>query len=94
MNTMVRSSELGNELQALKNEMSRLLNTPADDICDAAKSRGAALAEQIKDTLNELGATLSAEEDHVEKLIAERPIAALASAFALGIAIGFMLRRH
>ena len=94
MNTMVRSSELGNELQALKNEMSRLLNTPADDIFDAAKSRGAALAEQIKDTLDELGATLSAEEDHVEKLIAERPIAALASAFALGIAIGFMLRRH
>ena len=28
------------------------------------------------------------------RLIAERPIAALASAFALGIAIGFMLRRH
>jgi len=27
-------------------------------------------------------------------LIAERPIAALASAFVLGIAIGFMLRRH
>ena len=27
-------------------------------------------------------------------LIAERPMVALASAFALGIAIGFMLRRH
>jgi ElaB/YqjD/DUF883 family membrane-anchored ribosome-binding protein len=37
---------------------------------------------------------LSAEEEHVEKLIADRPIAALASAFALGVAIGFMLRRH
>jgi hypothetical protein len=44
--------------------------------------------------LNELGETLGQEEEHVEKLIAERPIAALASAFALGIAIGFMLRRH
>ena len=91
---MVRSSELSNELQALKCEMSRLLNTPAEDILDAAKSRGEALAEQVKDTLNELGATLSAEEEHVERLIAERPIAALASAFVLGIAIGFMLRRH
>ena len=61
---------------------------------DAAKNRADALADQIKDSLNELGETLSAEEEHVEKLIAERPIAALASAFALGVAIGFMLRRH
>ena len=61
---------------------------------DAAKNRTDALAEQIKAALNELGETLSEEEEHVEKLIAERPIAALASAFALGVAIGFMLRRH
>jgi ElaB/YqjD/DUF883 family membrane-anchored ribosome-binding protein len=91
---MIRSSELGNELQALKSEMSRLLGTPGDAIFDATRSRREALAEQIKDTLNELGATLSAEEEHVERLIAERPIAALASAFVLGIAIGFMLGRH
>ena len=87
---MFKSSELGDELQALKSEMSRLLNTSADDMFDAAKSSAEALAEQIKDTLNELGETLSAEEEYVERLIAERPIAALASAFALGIAIGFM----
>jgi len=91
---MFKSSELGDELQALKSEMSRLLNTPVDEILDATKSRTEALAEQIKDTLNELAEALSGEEQHVEKLIAERPIAALASAFALGVAIGFMLRRH
>ena len=51
-------------------------------------------ADQIKATLAELGETLSEEEEQVERLIAERPIAALASAFTLGIAIGFMLRRH
>jgi hypothetical protein len=44
--------------------------------------------------LNELGETLSGEEDHVEKLIAERPITTLASAFALGVVVGFMMRRH
>ncbi len=91
---MIRSSELGNELEALKREMSRLLSTPADDMLNAAKNHGEALAGQIKDSLSELGATLSAEEEHVERLITERPIAALASAFVLGIAIGFMLRRH
>jgi hypothetical protein len=44
--------------------------------------------------LNELGETLSGEQDHVEKLIADRPIATLASAFALGVVVGFTLRRH
>jgi ElaB/YqjD/DUF883 family membrane-anchored ribosome-binding protein len=91
---MFKSGELGDELLALKGEMSRLLNMPADDMLEAARNRSEALADQIKATLSELGETLSEEEEHVERLIAERPIAALASAFALGVAIGFMLRRH
>ena len=92
--TMFKSGELGDELLALKSEMSRLLHTPADTMIDAARDRSEALADQIKATLAELGETLSEEEEHVERLVAERPIAALASAFALGLAIGFMLRRH
>jgi ElaB/YqjD/DUF883 family membrane-anchored ribosome-binding protein len=91
---MFKSGELGDELLALKSEMARLLKTPADDMFENAKNKTEALAEQIKATLSEFGETLSEEEEHVERLIAERPIAALASAFALGIAIGFMLRRH
>jgi ElaB/YqjD/DUF883 family membrane-anchored ribosome-binding protein len=92
--TMFKSGELGDELLALKSEMSRLLHTPAEDMFNAARDRSEALADQIKATLAELGETLSEEEEQVERLIAERPIAALASAFTLGIAIGFMLRRH
>jgi len=91
---MFKSSELGDELQALRSEMSRLLDMPANAMFDAAKSRAEALSEQIKTALDELGETLGQEEEYVENLIAERPIAALASAFALGVAIGFMLRRR
>jgi len=91
---MSKSSELADELLALKSEMSRLLKTPADDMFDAARDKSEALVERIKAALDEFGETLSAEEEHVERLIAERPIVALASAFALGLAIGFMLRRH
>lgn len=93
-NAMFKSGELGDELLALKSEMSRLLSMPADDMLNAARDRSEALAEQVKATLSELGETLSEEEEHVEKLIAERPIAALVSAFALGVAIGFLLRRN
>jgi ElaB/YqjD/DUF883 family membrane-anchored ribosome-binding protein len=91
---MFKSGELGDELLALKSEMSRLLSTPADNMFNAASNKSEALAEQIKAALGEFGETLNEEEEHVERLVAERPIAALASAFALGLAIGFILRRH
>jgi ElaB/YqjD/DUF883 family membrane-anchored ribosome-binding protein len=91
---MFNSGELGDELQALKNEVSRLLNHTGEEVFDAAKSRADALADQFKAALNDLGETLSEQEDHVEALIAERPIATMASAFVLGVVIGFMLRRH
>jgi ElaB/YqjD/DUF883 family membrane-anchored ribosome-binding protein len=91
---MFKSGELGEELLALKSEMSRLLDMSAADMLGSARSQSEAIADQIKATLSELSETLSEEEEHVERLIAERPIAALASAFALGIAIGLMLRRH
>jgi ElaB/YqjD/DUF883 family membrane-anchored ribosome-binding protein len=91
---MFNSSELADELQALKSEVSRLLDTTGDGLFDAAKNRADALADQIKSALNDLGEILSEEEDHVEKLIAVRPITTLASAFAFGVVIGFMMRRH
>jgi ElaB/YqjD/DUF883 family membrane-anchored ribosome-binding protein len=93
-NPMFDSSDLRDELQALKGDLSRLLNTTSDEIFDASKNRAEALADQIKAALNELGETLSEQEDHIKKLISDRPIASLASAFALGVVVGFMLRRH
>jgi ElaB/YqjD/DUF883 family membrane-anchored ribosome-binding protein len=91
---MFNTSDFGDELQALQSEVSRLMNTTGEGIFDAAKNRSEALADQIKAALGELGETLSEQEDHVEKLIAERPITSMASAFTLGVVIGFMLRRH
>ena len=90
---MFNSSELGDELLALKSEVSQLFNNNGAGMFDAAKSRADALADQIKSALSELGETLSEQEDRVETLIEERPIATMTSAFALGVVIGFMLRR-
>jgi ElaB/YqjD/DUF883 family membrane-anchored ribosome-binding protein len=91
---MFHSSELKDELQALKGDVSRLLSTAGEGIFNESKNRAEALADQIKAALNELGETLSEQEDHVENIIADRPITSLASAFALGVVIGFMMRRH
>jgi ElaB/YqjD/DUF883 family membrane-anchored ribosome-binding protein len=91
---MFDQGELKDELQALKGEVSRLLNTTGEGIFDASKTQAEALADQIKAALNDLGETLSEQEEHVGDIISERPITTLASAFALGVVVGFMLRRH
>ena len=91
---MFDSSELRDELQALKSDVARLLNTTSEGIFDASKNRADALADQIKAALDELGETLSEQEGHVANIISDRPITSLASAFALGVVVGFMLRRH
>ncbi len=91
---MFDSSELKDELESLKGDVSRLLNTAGEGIFDTGRNRAEALADQIKAALNELGATLSEQEETLEGIISERPITSMASAFALGVVVGFMLRRH
>jgi ElaB/YqjD/DUF883 family membrane-anchored ribosome-binding protein len=91
---MFDSSELRDELQALKSDVSRLRSTASEGIFDASKTRAEVLADQIKAVLNDLGETLSEQEGNIESIISERPIASLASAFALGVIVGFMLRRY
>jgi len=91
---MYDSSELRDELEALKGDVSRLLNTTSEGIFDTTRNRAEAVADQIKSALNELGETLSEQEENLESIISERPITSIASAFALGIVVGFMLRRH
>ena len=91
---MFDSNELNDELVALKGDVSRLLNTTREGIFDTTRDRAEALADQIKATLSQLGETLSEQEENLEGILSERPITSLASAFALGVVVGLMLRRH
>lgn len=91
---MFNSSELSNELQALRSEVARLLGSNGDGTFAAARDRADDLAEQISTAFNELSETLSEQEDHVEALVAKHPVATMASVLAVGIVIGFLLRRN
>lgn len=51
---MFDSSELRDELQALKGDVSRLLNTTSEGIFDASRNRAEALADQVNAVLNGL----------------------------------------
>jgi hypothetical protein len=91
---MFDKGALRDELQALKHDMSRLVSTAGEGILDASRSGADTITSQIKVALSELGETLAEEESELEKLIAHRPIAALASAFALGVVAGILLKRN
>jgi ElaB/YqjD/DUF883 family membrane-anchored ribosome-binding protein len=90
---MLTSTELHDELLALKADATRLLGSAGDEMLKASRQRVDNLAEQLRSALDELGRNLGQEEEQLEKLVAERPVAALACAFAIGIAVGFALRR-
>jgi len=91
---MFEKSTLSDELQALKVDLSRLVSTTGEELFDASRSRAEAFADQIREALDDLGGTLEQQEDHLERIVSDRPIASLASAFALGIVIGLLLRKH
>jgi ElaB/YqjD/DUF883 family membrane-anchored ribosome-binding protein len=89
----VASTELRDELLALKADAARLLGTASDEMLKASCERADSVAEQLKSALDELGQAVSREEKQIEALVAERPVAALACAFAVGLAVGLALRR-
>jgi ElaB/YqjD/DUF883 family membrane-anchored ribosome-binding protein len=91
---MFNSNELSNELQTLKVDVSQLLNTAREGFVDTSKAAADALADQVIAALNDLNETVTGEEGHIRQLISDRPIATLASAFALGVLVGIAMRRH
>ena len=91
---MFDTARMSDELRALKVDVSSLLSAAGEEMFDATKTRADALADQIKAALEELGETVSEEQAQLNGLVADRPITSLASAFALGVLVGFMLRRH
>ena len=90
---MFDGDRMSEELRTLKVDVTRLLSTAGEEMFESSKDRAKALADQIKAVLAELGETVS-DEEQLQGLIAERPMTSLASAFALGVVVGFMLRRH
>jgi len=89
--SMFDSDRMSDELRALKVDVTRLLDTAGEEIYGGTKDRAEALADQIRAALGE---TVEEEQEQLQGLVADRPITSLASAFALGVVVGFMLRRH
>lgn len=91
---MFEAHDLTDELHALKQYASGLMNGARAEHVEASSIRADALADQIKSILSELGEAANKQQEHAEQLISGHPITTLASAFALGVVVGSMLGRH
>jgi len=71
---MFNSNELGKELQALKVDLSRLLDGKRDGFVDTSRAAADTLADQVTTAVNELNETLTGDESQIRQLISDRPV--------------------
>jgi F0F1-type ATP synthase assembly protein I len=90
---MTYRNEILDELHALKTEATRLLSTRADELRETSSQKAKDIAADVKGFLSDFRDALALEEEEIERAFAGRAAAALASALALGIVIGWALRR-
>ena len=88
---MSYSQEILDELHALKRDAGH--NTSAEEWQQTSREKAHALAADVKTLLTDIRDALALDEAEVERAFAGRAVPALAAALAVGIAIGFLLRR-
>jgi hypothetical protein len=92
--TMSYSQDILEELHALKHEAGHALKTSAEEWQTATREKAHSVANDVKTFLVDFRDALALDEAEVERAFAGRAVPALATALAVGIAIGFFLRRR
>jgi hypothetical protein len=81
------------ELHALKHEAARLLGSRAEELRDASGQKAKEIAADVKAFLSDFRDAIALEEEEIERAFAGRAAAALATALAFGIVIGWAIRK-
>jgi len=81
------------ELHALKREAGHRLKTGADEWQQMSREKAQSVAADVKTFLTDVRDALALDEAEIERAFAGRAVPALATALAVGIAIGWLLRR-
>ena len=85
--------DITDELHALKRDAGRLLNTGAEEWRQMSRDKTHALAADIKACLADVRDVLALDEAKVERAFAGRALQELATAFAAGIAVGWLWKK-
>ena len=90
---MTYRRDILDELNTLKADAGHLIGTHAEELREASSQKAKEIAADVKAFLSDFRDALAMEEEEIERAFAGRAAAALATALALGIVIGWALRR-
>ena len=90
---MSYSQEILDELHALKRDAGHILKTSAEEWQHISREKAHTVAADVKSPIANVSVEAAVDEAEVERAFAGRAVPALATALAVGIAIGFLLRR-
>jgi ElaB/YqjD/DUF883 family membrane-anchored ribosome-binding protein len=91
---MSHAKRLGEELDTLQDELSRLATGNAAAAVSASREKIGEAAKLLGGVMDDIEELVTREEENIEHGISSRPIMSVAAAFVAGIAIGFILRRR
>jgi hypothetical protein len=90
---MTYRRDIQNELSALKAEATHLLGARAEELRVASSRRAKEIAADVKTFLTDFRDAVALEEHELERAFAGHAATALATALALGIVIGWTMRK-
>jgi ElaB/YqjD/DUF883 family membrane-anchored ribosome-binding protein len=91
---MSHAKRLGDELDNLKDELSRLATDNTAAAVSASREKIGEAAKLLGGVVDDIEELVRREEENIEQIISSRPIVSVVAAFVAGIAIGFILRRR
>lgn len=87
------ANKLTEELQQLHKEITSALAGSGEQVLESSRVAIEDLSKQLRAALGDVSQDLIQQERRAEQAISDRPLVALGSALAIGIAIGLVLRR-
>lgn len=91
---MPGTSRLFEELDALKDELGRLVERNTADAVSASREKLDEAGKLIGGLLEEIEQVVVREEQNFEDLVSSRPVLSVAAAFLAGLALGYAVRRR
>ena len=90
---MTHRHDIRNELHALKAEAAHLLGSRAEELQEASRQKAKEIAADVKTFLSDFRDAITLEEEEIARAFAGRAATTLATALALGIVIGWAMRK-
>lgn len=90
---MSYSQDIMEELHALKRGVASVLKTSAEEWQSISRDKAHSLATDVKTFLTDFRDALALDEAEIERAFAGRAVATMATALAVGVVIGYLLRR-